>query len=77
MFHNLDNLDRRLRTRVEKIATIARKHNDSGIVAWAVRAADDALALGRIRDKDIATLERLEDTYGHEYYSNNGNAVHA
>lgn len=68
MIHNLDKIDRNLRERVERIANTARKHNDNGIVAWSIRAADDALALGRIRDKDIATLERLEENYGHEFY---------
>jgi hypothetical protein len=76
---NLDLIDRKLRERVERIANTARKYGDTGIVAWTVRAADDALALGRIRDKDIETLRRLEDTYGHEYYSHSGsgNIVHA
>lgn len=75
----LDQIDRKLRERVERIANTARNYGDSGIVAWAVRAADDAVALGRIRDKDIETLRRLEDTYGHEFYSHRGNRafIHA
>lgn len=79
MFHNLDNFDKRVRARVEKVVAVAEKFGDRGIVAWAVRAAEDAAVLGRIRDKDIKTLERLEDTYGHEFYrnSNSGAHVHA
>lgn len=77
MIHKLNKIDRKLRDRVEKIATIAKQNGDDGIVAWTIRAAEDALALGRIRDKDIATLERLEDTYGHEFYNRNGSAVPA
>lgn len=80
MFHNqINKLDRKLRERIAEVAAIATKHGEAGIAEWAVRAANDAVALGRIRDKDIKTLERLEDTFGHEFYRNNDNGafIHA
>lgn len=79
MFNILDKIDRKLRERVERIAYVAANTGDNAIVQWAVRAASDAVALGRLRDKDIETLKRLEDTYGHEYYnnSNGANPIHA
>lgn len=79
MFHILNKIDRKLRERLERVATVAARTGDNGIVDWAVRAANDAVALGRIRDRDIATLKRLEDTYGHDFYRNayEGNAIHA
>lgn len=70
-FQMLNRIDQALRMRVERIVDVAAQHNDNGIVAWAERAAHDALALGRLRDRDVATLERLEDTYNHDFYRSN------
>ena len=66
MFQMLDRVDKALRVRIEAVAKRAAVDGERGIVEWAVRATDDALALGRMRDRDRATLARLEDTYdGH------------
>ena len=75
MFQMLDRIDKALRTRIERVATVAAREGDLGIVEWALRATDDALALGRLRDRDRATLARLEDTYGHEQLNDNGGRV--
>ena len=63
MFQMLDRVDKALRVRIERVATKAARDGERGIVEWALRATDDALALGRLRDRDRATLARLEDTY--------------
>lgn len=68
-FRTLDRVDRALRNRVEKVATKAALNGDRGVVEMLVRATDDALALGRMRDRDVQALERLEDTYGHKFYN--------
>lgn len=73
MFQALDRIDRNLRVRLEKVAMQAFRFGDDGIVDWAKRATNDALALGHLREKDVANLERLEDTYNHDFYR--GNAV--
>lgn len=70
MFQMLDKIDRKLRTRIETVASTAEKCGERGIVEWAVRAANDAVALGKLRDKDAATLTRLEDTFNGDYYRN-------
>lgn len=75
MFQMLDRIDKAIRKRVERIATVAAQSGDTGIVEWAIRATDDALVLGRLRDRDLDTLKRLEDTYGHEFYSNQGEFI--
>ena len=75
MFQMLDRVDKALRNRIERVAVRAANAGDNGVVEWAVRATDDALALGRLRDRDLATLDRLEDTYGHEFYNANGGRV--
>lgn len=72
MFNKLQNFDRATRARIERVADKARRFGDGGVVAWATRAAEDAIFLGRMRDKDIATLKRLEDTYGHDFYASSG-----
>lgn len=79
MFQMLDKIDRKLRNRIENVAEIAQNCGESGIVDWAVRAANDAVALGRVRDKDLRTLERLEGTFAHDFYRNSdgGNSVYA
>lgn len=81
MFQMLDKIDRRLRARIENVALIAERCGESGIVDWAVRAANDAVALGKLRDKDAATLDRLEGTFSNEFYSNDnsngGTSVYA
>lgn len=70
MFQMLDRIDRKLRNRIEKVALTAEKCGERGIVEWAVRAANDAVALGKLRDKDAATLDRLEDTFANDFYRN-------
>lgn len=75
MFQMLDRVDKALRVRIERVATKAARDGDRGVVEWAVRATDDALALGRLRDRDRATLARLEDTYGHEQHNGTGGRV--
>lgn len=67
-FKSLDRIDRRIRERVERIAQTALTHNEFGIVAMLERATEDALMLGRLRDRDVAALERLEDTFNHDFY---------
>ena len=70
MFQMLDKIDRKLRARIEAVAKTAENCGERGVVDWAVRAANDAVALGRVRDKDMQTLERLEGTFAHEFYRN-------
>ena len=70
MFQMLDKIDAHLRERIETVASTARVCGEHGIFDWAVRAADDALMLGKVRDKDLQTLERLEDTFNHDFYRN-------
>lgn len=74
MFQMLDKIDRMVRFRLETVAETARECGEQGIVAWAVRAAEDAVALGKVRDKDMKTLERLEGTFNHDFYRDNGNS---
>lgn len=50
----------------------AIKAGDQGVIDWVNRALEDAKLLGRLRDKDIQTLERLERTYGSDFYNGNG-----
>lgn len=71
MFEVLDKVDRDLRKRVERVADTAVQFNDKGVFDWAIRAVNDALVLGRVRDRDLEALERLENTYGHEFYREN------
>lgn len=75
MFQMLDRVDKALRKRIERVAVKAAHAGDSGVVEWAVRATDDALALGRLRDRDRATLDRLEDTYGNDFYNIEGGTI--
>jgi hypothetical protein len=81
MFQKLENIDRNLRERIAKVALVAQKCNECGIVDWAVRAANDAVMLGRVRDKDLQTLTRLEDTFADDFYRNrvggNASPLHA
>lgn len=79
MFEMLNKIDRKLRERVEFVAKSAMQFGDNGVVEWAERAASDALFLGRIRDRDVKALERLEGTYNNGYYRNRrgGNSLYA
>jgi hypothetical protein len=70
MFQMLDKIDRKLRARIEDVALTAERCGERGIVDWAIRAANDAVALGKLRDKDKATLERLEGTFDGDFYRN-------
>lgn len=73
-FQNLSRLDRRIRERIERIADVAERFGENGIVDWALRATADAQALGRLRDRDIANLERIERTFDSDFYNDRGNA---
>jgi hypothetical protein len=64
-----DRFDTALRARIERVARVAERFGERGIVEWSRRAVNDAMALGRARDRDIATLTRLEGTFSDEYYS--------
>lgn len=74
MFQMLDKIDCKLRERVERIADTALQFGDAGVVEMLQRAVDDALFLGRLRDKDAERLARLEETYNHDFYRNRGSA---
>jgi hypothetical protein len=74
MFEKLDKIDRNLRKRLENVANTAVRFNDRGVFDWANRAVENALFLGRMRDRDVANLRRLEDTYNDDFYR--GNAEH-
>jgi hypothetical protein len=76
MFQVLDRIDRKLRERLERVTLKAAEFGDNGVVAWAARAAQDAQILGRVRDRDVKALERLEGTYNAEFYRN-ASGVHA
>lgn len=67
-----DRFDTALRARIERVARVAERFGERGIVDWSRRAVNDAVALGRARDRDIATLTRLEGTFNDDFY--NGNA---
>lgn len=71
MFDVLDKIDKKLRERVERVANIALRFGDNGVVEWAQRATNDALFLGKLRDRDVENLQRLEDTYSHDFYRGN------
>jgi hypothetical protein len=71
MFHVLNRIDRKLRERVEHVARTAAQFGEQGVTEWAERAARDAVALGHLRERDVRTLERLEDTFSHDFYRGN------
>jgi hypothetical protein len=62
------NLDNRTVTRLARVYDVADRARERGVMSWAERAARDARVLERIRDRDAATLDRLEDTFSHEFY---------
>jgi hypothetical protein len=74
MFNMLNKIDQKLRKRLEFVAVKAVEFGDRGVVEWANRAAQDALFLGRMRDRDVANLQRLEATYNDDFYSGNAPA---
>lgn len=74
MFEKLNRIDRKLRERLENVADKAVQFNDRGVFEWALRASNDALFLGRLRDRDVANLRRLEDTYNDDFYNGNANS---
>lgn len=55
--------------RLIAVLNSAAKVNDSGVVAWVDRTFADAKMLGRLRDKDVKDLERLERTYSNDFYT--------
>lgn len=68
MFQRLNAFDQRTRERLARVAATATLFGERGIVDWVERAAADAQHLGRLRDRDIANLERLEDTFNGDFY---------
>jgi hypothetical protein len=70
-----DRFDTALRARIERVARVAERFGEYGIVEWSRRAVHDAVALGRARDRDIATLTRLEGTFADDFYSGNGGST--
>jgi hypothetical protein len=73
MFQMIE-LEAKLQKRIDEVRDIARKYGEDGIVAWTKRAVGDARLLGKLRDKDVAVLERLEETFAHDYYRNGRDA---
>lgn len=72
----IDRFDERTRARIERIRATAERFGERGIVDWATRAVNDAMALGRARDRDIANLTRLEKDFSSDFY-NGGPRIYA
>lgn len=68
---NLTRLDSDTVQRIGDVLVTAMEYNDVGVVDWASRAVHDARLIGRLRDRDIETLDRLERTYSGRYYNRN------
>jgi hypothetical protein len=62
------NLDAATVDRLSAVLVHAVRHADNGVVEWVNRAIADAEHLGRLRDKDVANLNRLEATYNGTFY---------
>lgn len=71
---NLSALSNDLVRRMGDVLVVATEHGDHDIIDWAARAASDARLLGRLRDRDLSTLERLEKVYSSGYYRTGTNA---
>lgn len=53
-----------------EVLVVATAHGEDGVIDWAQRAISDAASLGRMRDRDVSTLERLKRQFnGSEYYN--------
>lgn len=65
---NLNRLSNQTVLQLGDVITVATENNDHGVVDWAVRALADARAIGRLRDRDVATLQRLQEQYSHDFY---------
>jgi hypothetical protein len=63
----LTKLDDATVQRIGDVLVTAAQAGDLGVVAWANRAVADAKMLGRLRDKDNETLNRLERNYSGQY----------
>lgn len=61
--------------RIGDVVGAALLSNDIGVVEWAERATADAKMLGRLRDRDMNTLNRLEGIFSRDFYKaiNNDN----
>jgi hypothetical protein len=68
----IERFDFATRERIERVRAIAERFDENGIVEWATRAVHDAVALGRARDRDIATLTRLEKDFSSDFYNGGG-----
>lgn len=55
--------------RLGAVVNAAVRAHDVGVLAWACRAMNDGQMLGHLRDRDKETLNRLEVTYGSEFYA--------
>lgn len=56
--------------RIGDVLMIASQHNDYGVIDWGARAIADADTTGKLRNRDVETLERLERTYNRDFYRN-------
>jgi len=73
MMKNLGRVNNDYVVRLAKIVITATVHNEQGVLDWVARAVQDASALGHLRDRDIASLERLEKQFNDsEYYRSSG-----
>lgn len=54
--------------RISAVYDTAHRFGEDGIMVWTERAAEDAAMLGKLRTRDVETLERLEATFSHDYY---------
>lgn len=68
----IERFDFATRDRIERVRATAERFGENGIVNWAIRAVNDAMALGRARDRDIATLTRLEKDFSSDFYNGSG-----
>lgn len=62
------SLEPTLIQRLYSVYDTAVRACERGVVEWVERAVDDACALGRLRDRDQSTLDRLERDFDREYY---------
>ena len=65
-------LDRATIDRINRVYEVANRFGERGVMSWAERAAADAAALNKLRERDERTLNRLEDTFNHDFYRDNG-----
>lgn len=54
--------------RLYAVYDTAVRATELGIVEWVERAVEDASVLGKLRARDIETLERLERDFSSDFY---------